>query len=266
MNFSGINTGGAVENTRDLSIGKHPDLIDRRWPTHVHHWTYGEFERFLSENRYPPNTWRDRQEFRRQRAIKHLLKGAFVPHEVLLEDGTIAADAGTRLEAAESWARFNEELAKTSARFEMFIGYTTSHDAYANGIEALLLGTLKQREPLGATQMYVEHHEWELSISVADARRETTGRFGPHGDGIPKHVTVFNGRNTLGITALHSVDWNVVEVALTNLLLAEKVTLDDIWFLTGVGWQPLRPIQLQSAASSQAMPVKSKSKPSGPSL
>lgn len=224
---------------RNLSVGKHPILIGRLWPQVLHHWTTAEFESFLETNRFPVNTWRDQQEGRRQAAIEAMVKGISVPHEVLVEDLTIAGDAEMNIASSLAWARFNARMADLKTRFELFIGYVLSGDTYRTRIKSLIAAMLSQQQTLGHNQMVVVHQGWTLSLQFCEGRPARLGCFGGF-DGRAKSVVVYEGKNSLNLGALHNIAWDLVESVMTELLSEGAVTYDDIWFFTGVGWQPPR--------------------------
>lgn len=242
---------------RDLTVGKHPMLIGRLWPQVLHHWTIAEFQSFLEQNKYPSNTWRDQQESRRQTAIEAMGKGICVPQEVLAEDSSIADDVHMNKASSLAWGRFNARVADLRAQFEVFIGYVLTMDLYRGRIKSLLADMLKQRQTLGRKQMSVVHQGWTLTLQAVDGRPAQISQFGAYG-GRAKRVDIYEGKNSFGIADLHAISWDLVESVLTELLIEGSVSYDDIWFFTGVGWQPARTtIQVLTSKVGEHLPRES---------
>jgi len=227
-----------MQNTgRDLSIGKHPVLIGRMWPNAIQHWKEMELDQFLEAHRYPPHTWRDHQEARRQSAIKSLVAGLAVPSEVLEEDASIAADAQMHLADSAAASMRLEREKKESQRLEIALGAWSDEGTYTQRIRLLLRDTLKQRNGHGKSRMAVNHSGWNLQIRLDEGRPARWGYFGTVDGGRQKRLLVVS--DTGGCAY---VDWPRAEAAITKLLTEGLVTFDDVWFLTGTGWQPKRAV------------------------
>ncbi|ABD72051.1 hypothetical protein Rfer_4365 (plasmid) [Rhodoferax ferrireducens T118] len=237
---------------RDLTIGKHPILLGRLWPQVLHHWTADELQSFLKQNRFPANTWRDQQEGRRQAAIEALTSGISVPQEVLKEDASIAEDSEMQIKAAAGWAKFETRMADLRTSFEVFIGYVLTMDIYRSRIKSLLAEMLRQRRTGGPHQMVVTHQDWTLTLKVSGANQKAHGPFGAYG-GQYRRVIVTAGVDTLISGWLHTIAWDLVESVLTEFLIDGAFTFDDIWFFTGVGWQPTRNTLVVVTSKPQAL-------------
>lgn len=225
----------------DLSIGKHPLIIGKKWPVHIHHWTHDKFEQFMREHRVPVNTWKDQQEARRQSIIQALLKGLPVPAEVLAEDSELEADAEMHRKADAAAVFYQEECKRLKEAFERDIGYTSETvEQYEDSLRKLLLSMLAvdetKRVVLGKHMMLATYNKDPLLLKIVQGRRPTTGAFGTYG-GVESKVHIKYGISELA-PVLHSFAWSLAERLLTELLVEKKLTYDQIWFWTGVGWGP----------------------------
>jgi hypothetical protein len=227
---------------RDLTIGKHPLLIGRSWPHKVHHWTHGEFENFLDKNCFPANTWSDQQEGRKRVAIDALVKGVWVPAEVLTEDPQIVADAEAVLNsqrASDAWHDHLKTVVPSMIEdFELKTGYAHSMEIYLDWLKSTVRAMLLRCSRVGKSAMQVDWNGWNLTLNIVGVKPPTFGAFGPYG-GKAKHVSISGEKNGYRMH-LHEVSWLYVESAIRDLLIEGAITYDQLWFWTEVGYQPPR--------------------------
>ena len=150
------------------------------------------------------------------------------------------------------WADFSVRKAEATKEFELKIGYCTSFSAYHARVRELFLAMLLQRKPLGVNKMLVQFGGNALSLRIVPPRAGKMGIFGAYGDGVQQHVAVALGPDSLGLSVIHTIEWEIVEQALTDLLVSGQVSLDDVWFFTGTSWQPPRPSEIAKIADSTA--------------
>lgn len=234
---------------RDLSIGDHPVLIGRKWPTKIHHWKCDEFEGFLREHRFPANTWNDQQEARRQKAIDVQFKGGWVPKVVRDEDASIDQDVQMKKGSAVAWGKLGDYLRERSVAFQHYVGYTSSVPVYEAKIAQILESAIKQMQRIGPNAILVNHEGWCLTLTTHDARPAANSMFGAS----PKRLQISDGEDGLGVRGIHTIQWGDVDNALNGLLKESRVTLDEIWCFAGMSWRPASPAVVQVVAKSKGM-------------
>lgn len=224
----------------DHSIGPHPLIIGKVWPTAIHCWTHDQFAQFMREHNVPVNTWADQQEYRRQAVIQALLNNTPVPQDVLAEDQELERDALMHRRASEGWTRNYDFEVRERASFEADIGYSTNFEVYESSLRQILLSMLKpeggKRLTHGKSHMGTRFNQRELALKFIPARPPRLGTFGAFG-GSPARVHIILGSSDLG-PVLHSVAWDRIDQLLTNLLSEGEVTHEDVWWWLGSGWQP----------------------------
>lgn len=235
---------------RDLSIGKHPLLMGRHWPTKLHHWKATELEVFLEQHNYPRHTHRDQLEARRRACVEALLKKDRVPAEVLAEDPEILMDVEMHRLADVAWLEFGKKLDAKKAEFEGAIGFLTSDEAYMQTMQSLIEHAVKHRQTAGYHQMVTTWNDWHLSLQIDEGRPRSRGHFGAYG-GRTKKLNIFLGENRFGISCIHSLEWKYVDQMLNNIWLKDRSSIEDIWFLTGTGWAPSQAAIIQYRDSLQ---------------
>ena len=224
----------AISIARNVAVAR-LSYDARPYPLALHHWTEAEFVAFLGKHHFPGNTYRDRLVTRRQAVLDAVSKGLYVPAEVLAEDPSLEPEGHAQRESQEALSRYLEarlldEKAQSKA-LEVAIGYWTTTEAYFGIVKGVLHSALA-RECADRCKS-VRLQEWELELSVDHGRRPDHGPFGTFGG--RKRALVVRG---VGTWASHRVDWDYVNEALAELLRSGDVTYDQVWSLTGTGWQP----------------------------
>lgn len=127
VRLGSMSVGNGFEIDRDLSMKKRDVWETRPYPAKLHHWTAGEFERFIIEHNYPGNTIKDRKRFHVQAIKDALVRGIAVPKMVFeteeaqfaLTDAkteVISSDRGGFMAAQTEWARQSFEASVSKRR------------------------------------------------------------------------------------------------------------------------------------------------------
>jgi hypothetical protein len=139
-----IRTGNACNKPegfeRNLTFREREYWETRPYPMVLSHWTEAEFDRFLAEHRYPPNTLRDREVSRLLAIRSALVRGDYIPREVMEDGPTVDAVADALMEVSASFAyeARNRQQQLGVLAFEKAIGYLHSAGEYHMRLDALL--------------------------------------------------------------------------------------------------------------------------------
>jgi hypothetical protein len=173
---------------RDLSLTKPTGISGntKPYPVRRHHWTRAEFENFLEEHNFPPNTFEDRLRGHEQAVIDALYSGEPVPEIVLADYPDAEDEAQSRHLADESFARMIAEDEVNAAQFEGYVQGQNLHDALGQAIREEIVNYRERQQSLGVARSWVDIEIegkpfWALHVQIDNRQK---GVFGSYGDKI----------------------------------------------------------------------------------
>ncbi|MBN3760898.1 hypothetical protein [Burkholderia sp. Ac-20365] len=120
--------------------------------------------------------------------------------------------------------------------FETAIGYDHSEAVYMAMLKEVLAGALGRSYDVIRTPW--QWGEWSVVLEIDPGRRPSMGHFGLLDHGRQKCLRIKPCQ--IAVSPYHCVEWERVNDALAELLQEGDLSLEQVWFLTGAGWTPVR--------------------------
>ncbi len=243
-NPGGETAQGLAADGRSRVMRKREYWETRPHPAHVHHWLSDEFEAFLLEHSYPPNTLRDRMVERTRSIAAALKKGWYVPQAVMQEASGVEAldDAILSVMADEQAVSAEDHYRRMCERFVTQLAglYPGSED---NATSALVLaalggtkgpcqGTGNAVPSVQASTFEVAGMGWKLVAYMAHHVR----RGGSTNVWMSVRVADMPLASLYG--ELCRVDGGRVDVVATRALMDGAVPVESIRAMMGWSWSP----------------------------
>ena len=260
-----VKTGNAAHEpegfARDLSLRKPEYWETRPYPNVLWHWTEAEFDQFLTEHRFPPNTLRDREVGRMLAIRSALVKGEFIPREVMDDEPTAeaVADAVMEISARYAYEVRNKEQQLGTLEFEKAIGYLHSVDQYRTRLDALLAqaacATGRRSTESGFTLILSDIKEvgldglpFNLTVSLRTPTKENRH------SGSKQWLEIRDARyNDVSLYGdVHRVPFETAESIFRRLLEAGAVTLEQACSVIGHNWKPYLYVSVTRSNPAQA--------------
>lgn len=258
-----MNTGNACNApqgfARDLSLRK-PEFWDTRpSPKVLWHWTEAEFSAFLAQHRFPGNTLRDREAFRAQTIRDALVRGDFIPREVMADAPTAAAlaDAVISVRASFAYEAADRHQKQGKAAFDAAIGYSTSHaGVYHARLADLLVSAARAKgrtvncRGLDISRVLSEIKEVALDglsfgLTLSTRTPEQPNRHFGQKLWIEVRDARYNDVSLYG--DVHRIPFEQAEGIFRRLLDTKVVTLAEVRTLMGPQWQPYMQVTVVSS-------------------
>jgi hypothetical protein len=246
-----VKTGNACNKPegfeRNLSLRKPEYWETRPYPQLLSHWTESEFDQFLVEHRFPPNTLRDREVSRMLAIRSALVRGDYIPREVMEDGPTVnaVADALMEISARFAYEARNQEQQLGVLAFEKAIGYLHSTGEYQMRLDALLAqaatATGRRATDSGCSLILSEIKEvgleglpYNLTVSLrtptSDNRYSGTKVWLEVRDGRYNDVSLYGD--------VHRIPFIQADSIFRRLLQSGAVTLEQACTLMGYQWSP----------------------------
>lgn len=260
-----VKTGNAAHEpegfVRDLSLRKPYYWETRPYPNVLWHWTEAEFDQFLAEHRFPPPTLRDREVCRVLAIRSALVKGDFIPREVMADGPTAeaVADAVMEISARYAYECKSREQQMGTLEFEKAIGYLHSVDEYRTRLDALLTlaacATGRRATDSGCTLILSDIKEvgldglpFNLTVSLRTPTKENRH------SGSKQWLEIRDARyNDVSLYGdVHRVPFDKAECIFRRLLEAGTVTLEQACSVIGNQWKPYLYVSVTTSHTTQA--------------
>lgn len=132
------------------------------------------------------------------------------------------------------WVHLNQGIEAMQDRFERFIGWSISHDAYYRQVSSLLKAAFSTPEFVGPNSIRVQLPEWEsrvITISYDRGRAARYGYFGKIDDGRAERLVIRNGPNPNSVWIIGTIPMSTVNPIFKVLLAARELPDDAFWSL-----------------------------------
>jgi hypothetical protein len=245
-----VKTGNAGHQpdgfTRDLSLRKPEYWETRPYPNVLWHWTEAEFDQFLTAHRFPPNTLRDREVGRMLALRSALVKGEFIPREVMDDASTVnaVADAVMEIQSRYAGEARNHEQQLGTLAFEKAIGlHSTAEYCLRRGalLAQAACATGRRATDSGCTLILSDIKEvgldglgFNLTVSLRTPTKENRH------SGSKQWLEIRDARyNDVSLYGdVHRIPFERAETIFRNLMESNQVTLDQARSLMGPYWAP----------------------------
>lgn len=248
IRISAGNAHAAPEGfVRDLSMRKKEYWETRPYPQVLWHWTEAEFSAFLDQHRFPPNTLRDREEGRVLAIRAALVRGEFIPAEVMADEATAQAVSDAIMEVSANFSAAAKHQAQQDGtrEFDRAIGCYLSEAERQQRLDRLLMQAA--RAPGRSIEGWGVHRTLSdikdvalegVSFSLTVSLRAPSG-CDVHADA-KKWLEVRDARyNDVSLYgAVGRIPFEQAESVFRRLVETDQVTIDEARSLMGTQWQP----------------------------
>lgn len=248
MRISAGNAHAAPEGfVRDLSMRKKEYWETRPYPNVLWHWTEAEFSSFLDQHRFPPNTLRDREEGRVLAIRAALVRGEFIPPEVMADEATAQAVSDAMMEVSANFSAAAKSQAQQEGmrEFDRAIGSYLPETDFQQRLDALLVQAARAPgrpiEASGVDRVLSEIKEVELEglpFKLTVSLR-TPNEYNVH-SGKKKWLDVRDARyNDVSLYGtVGRIQFEQAESTFRRLMDTDQVTIAEARSVMGAQWQP----------------------------
>jgi hypothetical protein len=235
---------------RDLALVKGEFWETRKVPASPHHFTREEFEDYLREQRFPINTLVDRVQVHTGKVRDALVRGTFVPQEVMQDvvgvEALDLAETHVRAEAEAVWKAAEQQDAVDV--FERAMGYTVANGKPKEVLRQALLDAARtklERWSYGihkwATGGYkrVELEGHSRGVLVALRIGANNAQWVEFRDGGWHPASVYG--------EVHRMTYLEADAVYAQAVTSKEVSLEQARSVMGHRWQPFMQVSMASS-------------------
>jgi hypothetical protein len=260
-----VKTGNACNEpegfVRDMTMRKKEYWETLPYPKVLSHWTEDEFAEFLAKHRYPPNTLRDREVSRMLAIRSALVRGDFIPREVMADAVTVnaVADALMEISASFAWDARTQEQQLGILAFEKAIGYLRPAGEYHSRLDALLAQAAnaagRRATDSGCTLILSEVKEVGLdglpyNLTVSMRTPDSYNRYSGQRLWLEVRDARYNDVSLYG--DVHRIPYSQADSIFRRLVTEERVTLEQACTMMGSNWTPYVRVAVTSSLEAAA--------------
>lgn len=132
----------------------------------------------------------------------------------------------------DAWVSFNRRIEDMQERFQRFMGWWTSNDAYHRQVRSLLKAAFTDVQFGAQKSITVQLPEWEsgvITISYDRGRPAKWGIFGKMDEGRAERLVIRNGNSPESVWFIGSIPMSTVNPIFKDLLAARELPGDAYW-------------------------------------